>query len=112
MPINVILSAHGDPKCGYADGIALGPFEIQERVEIDEELSLRPMIEPNTSIYFDHIFRFDRKMVNNQERFYVQFIGDIACTSYPGLEPGNYDITGLNFYEFLMSKVRKAPSGV
>lgn len=106
MPLNVILTAHVVPKWGYADGKAPGPGEIKERTEVGEELSLRAKIAANTSIYFDHIFRFDRKMVGGQERFYVEFIGDLACTSYPNLTPGHHDITGQNFYEYLMQKVR------
>ncbi len=108
IPLNVILTAHVVPKWGYPGGIKPKPGEIIERVEIGEELSLRAKIAANSSIYFDHIFRFRRRMVQNKEQFTVEFIGDIACTSYPNLKPGEYDITGLNFYDFLMGKVKGA----
>ncbi len=113
IPLNVILTAHVVPKWGYPGGIKPKPGEIIERVEVGEELSLRAKIAANSSIYFDHIFRFRRKMVQNKEQFTVEFIGDIACTSFPGLKPGEHDITGKNFYEYLMAEVARAtPSAV
>jgi len=107
LPIkNVILTAHVVDKYGkpkkedgtkdtYADSIVVG-----------EKLSLRDKISANIGIYFDHIFRFDREMLNGQEHFYVEFIGDIACTSFSGLKPGYHDITGKNFWKFLMEEVK------
>lgn len=108
LPINIILTAHVVPKWGYPDGVKPKPGEIVERVQVGEELSLRQKIAANSAIYFDHIFRFDRQMVGGREKFFVEFISDIACTSFPNLKPGKHDITGLNFYEFLMKKVKEA----
>lgn len=101
MPLNVILTAHVVDRFGKAN--PEDPYS--ESIVVGEKLSLRDKISANMSIYFDHIFRFDRQMVNRKERFTVEFIGDIACTSYPNLIPGKHDITGRNFYEFLMEKV-------
>lgn len=105
IPLNVILTAHVIDKFGKPPG-STDPYA--ESVKIGEKLSLRDKIAANSSIYFDHIFRFRRKMVQNKEMFTVEFIGDIACTSYPNLKPGEYDITGVNFYDFLMTKVKGA----
>ena len=104
LPIkNVIVTAHvidkydkprlpNGQKDTFADSIVVG-----------EKLSLRDKISANIGIYFDHIFRFDRRMVGEQEHFYVEFIGDLACTSFPGIIVGEHDITGKNFWKYLMS---------
>lgn len=108
IPLNVIVTAHvidkydkplkeDGTKDTYAESIVVG-----------EKISLRDKIAANMSIYFDHIFRFDRKIVSGQERFYVEFISDIACTSFPGLRTGRFDITGKNFREFVLNEVAKA----
>lgn len=100
LPLNVILTGHIIDKYGKPDG---DPYA--ESVIIGEKISLRDKIAANTSIYFDHIFKFSRKMVGGRERFFVEFIGDLACTSFPNLKPGLHDITGVSFYEYLMDKV-------
>jgi hypothetical protein len=100
IPLNVILTAHVIDKYGKPPGDPYAESQI-----IGEKLSLRDKIAANSSIYFNHIFRFRRKMVQNKEMFTVEFIGPIACTSFTGLTPGEHDITGKNFYEFLMAKV-------
>ncbi len=109
LPINIIVTGHVVPKYDkpmiidsrgraskdtYADSIIVG-----------EKLSLRDKIGANTSIYFDHIFRFERRIVSGDERFFVEFIGDIACTSFPGFEPGQHDITGQDFRSYVMKKI-------
>ncbi len=105
IPLNVILTAHVVEKWGKPPGLSRDEAQYAESVVVGEQLSLRPKIASNTSIYFDHIFRFDRKMEGGKEKFYVEFIGDLACTSFPGLEPGKYDITGKSFREFVLGKV-------
>lgn len=112
IPINVIVTAHIVPKWGKPPGG--NPYS--DNIIIGEELSIRPKISAASSIYFDHIFRFDRKIINDEQRFFVEFISDIACTSFPNLKPGKYDITGFSFYDELMklingleSKIKKVP---
>lgn len=105
IPLNVILTAHVIDKYGKPSN---DPYA--ESVIVGEKLSLRDKIAANSSIYFDHIFRFRRRMVQNKEQFTVEFIGPIACTSFPGLTPGEHDITGLNFYEYLMAKIKNTNS--
>lgn len=103
VPIqNIIISAHLvekygkiDPDNPYADSVPIG-----------EKLSVRDKIGENIQIYFDHIFRFDRRELNGGIKFYVKFRSDIARTSYSQLPEGEVDISGKNFYETLMSYVR------
>lgn len=102
ISLNVILTAHIVDRFGKSDPD--DPYS--ESIVVGEKISLRDKIAANMSIYFDHIFRFDRRMVNGKERFFVEFISDIACTSYPGLTPGKFDITGVDFHQFLMDKVK------
>ena len=112
LPFNVIMTAHVVDKYDkplltdtkgrtYKDQYA-------ESIITGEKLSIRDKIGQNMSIYFDHIFRFDRKMVQGEEKFYVEYIGDLACTSFPGLKPGKYDITGKNFREFTLGLLAQA----
>jgi hypothetical protein len=104
VPIpNVIVSAHVIDRYGKID--PKNPFS--ESVVIGEKLSLRDKISANVGIYFDHIFRFDRRMFGDEERYFVRFRGDLACTSYSELPEGEHDITGKNFYEFMMRFLRK-----
>lgn len=112
LPINVIVTAHVVDKFDkptitdergrtYKDQYA-------ESIIVGEKMSLRDKIAANISIYFDHIFRFDREMSRGEERFSVEYISSIACTSFAGLKPGKYDITGKNFYDFTMDKVKSS----
>lgn len=110
LPLNIIVTGHVIPKWGKPPGANNDPYA--ERVQIGEELALRPKIAANVAIYFNHIFKFSRRMVGGKERFFVEFIGDIACTSFPNLEPGEHDITGKDFYQFVMEKVNAGSSGI
>lgn len=101
IPLNVILTAHTVDKYGKSNPD--DPYS--ESIVVGEKLSLRDKIAENSSIYFDHIFKFSRKLVQGQEKFFVEFIGDFACTSFPNLKPGLFDITGQDFHDFLFSKV-------
>lgn len=106
LPVqNIICMAHvvdrygkADPSNPYADSVVVG-----------EKLSLRDKIAENSQIYFDHIFRFDKKEQGNTVKHYVKFRGDIARTSFNALPDGEIDITGVNFYEKLMARVMPQP---
>lgn len=103
LPIpNVIATAHIVDKYGKEDP----NDKYSPTVIVGEKLSLRDKIGVNVAIYFDHIFRFNREMSNGREKFTVQFRGDFACTSYASLPHGVHDITGLNFYDFMMSFIK------
>ena len=106
MPLNVIVTAHlvdkyDKPKDEHGDRM---PYA--ENIVAGQKLSLREKIAENCKIYFDHIFEFNRRMEKGKERFFVKFISDIACTSFSQLEPGEFDITGKDFYKFVMEKVQ------
>lgn len=104
VPIkNIIVTAHVVDKFGKADP----DDKYSESIVVGEKLSIRDKIGANVGIYFDHIFRFDRRMVGGQERFFVKFRSDIACTSYPNLPVGELDISGRSFYQVLRELVRK-----
>ena len=100
IPIpNVICTAHVVEKFGKENP----DDKYSPTVVVGEKLSLRDKIGANIGIYFDHIFRFDRRMVGGFEKFYVKFRGDLACTSYAELPTGEHDITGKDFYKFMRS---------
>jgi hypothetical protein len=97
--VNIIVTAHiidkyekVDPDDPYSPSVVTG-----------EKLSLRDKIAADILKNFDHKFRFDRKIINGEERFLVEFRGDFACTSYPNMPMGKIDITGKNFRDFLRS---------
>jgi hypothetical protein len=100
LPINnIIVSAHYVDRYGKAD--QSNPYS--ENIVIGKKLSVRDKIGENIQIYFDHIMEFEREVVNDEERFYVTFRGDLARTSFSWLPAGKHDITGKNFYEFMIS---------
>jgi len=104
VPIpNVIVTAHIIDRYGKLDP----DNAFSESVIIGQKLSLRDKIAANIGIYFDHIFKFDRRMENGIEKFYVRFRDSIACTSYSQLDEREHDITGKNFYEYMMGLIRK-----
>jgi len=93
----VIVTAHVVDKFGK-----LKPDDpFSESVVVGEKLSIRDKIGTNIGIYFDHIFRFDRKVLYGKEKFTVQFRSAIACTSFSQLPEGEIDITGKSFQDVL-----------
>lgn len=108
LPLNVIMTAHVIDKFDkpmVQQGNRLVKDTYADSVKVGEKLSLRDKIAANLTIYFDHIFRFDRQIVNNEEKFFVEYISDIACTSFVGFKPGRYDITGRDFRKFTLDLV-------
>lgn len=96
LPIpNIIVTAHTVERFGKADPD--DPYS--ETIVVGEKLSIRDKIGTNVMVYFDHIFRFERRMLGAQERFFVRFRSDIANTSYSELPNGEVDITGKDFYK-------------
>lgn len=99
----VICTAHIVDKFGKAN--PNDPYS--ESIVTGEKLSLRDKIGTNIGIYFDHIFRFERRMVGREERYFVQFRSSIACTSFAELPTGEVDITGKSFHEVLKGYLNK-----
>ncbi len=79
---------------------------ISPSVITGEKFSLRDKLSANVGIFFDNVFRFERRFVQNAPRFFVRFNSDIATNCY-GLPPGEFDITGKNFYDFLQEKIKE-----
>lgn len=103
VPIpNIIVSAHIIDRYGKAD--SENPYA--DSVVVGEKLSVRDKIGENVGIYFDHVFRFDKKEVNDKVSHYVKFRSAMARTAYEKLPDGEVDITGKNFYEMMMGYVK------
>jgi hypothetical protein len=99
LPIqNIIVSAHVVERYGKKN--PNDPYS--ESVVVGEKLSVRDKIGENVGIYFDHCFRFDREVIGQQEKFFVQFRSELASTSFSSLPFGKVDITGKSFYNELM----------
>ena len=100
-PKNVIIDAHivdkwGKPIKDNGDTDTYAASEV-----VGEKLSLRDKISENVQIYFDHVWRFDSRMVGNEPHHYVSFRTDLARTSFANLPNGQVDITGKPFYQEL-----------
>jgi len=108
LPINIICTAHIEDKWDKPRDDKNERMQYADSIIVGEKLSLRPKVENAVAGTFDHIFRFHRKVVGGREKFFVEYISDIACTSFKGLNPGIFDITGRNFREFTLDLVKKA----
>jgi len=98
LPIpNIIVSAHIVERYGKAD-----PNDsYSESVVVGEKLSIRDKIGENVFIYFDNVFRFERRLVGGEVRHFATFRSDIARTTFAELPDGPIDITGKDFYQGL-----------
>jgi hypothetical protein len=106
LPINVIMTAHIVDKFDkpVKDGVK---DQYAESIIVGEKLSLRDKIGANISLYFDHVFKFSREVIGKDEKFYVEYVSNIACTSFYGLKPGRHDITGKNFREYTLGLLKQ-----
>lgn len=104
LPIkNVIVTAHIVDRYGKED-----PDNVMSpSVKVGERLSIRDKLAANIPGMFDHVFRFERRELNNQTRVYVRFWSDVARTVYPNLPHGEVDITGKDFYKYFMELANK-----
>lgn len=105
--INVIVAAHTVDRYGKVPGEdgKINPYS--ENVRVGEKLNLTDKLSEIIPAYFDNIFQFDKIENGNREQYFVKFRGDMPRTVYSELPTGQVDITGKNFYEYLMSKVKK-----
>lgn len=102
---NIIISAHQVDR--YAKSDPENPFS--ENIVVGQKLSVRDKIGTNVMTHFDHVFLFEKSVVNSQERFHVYFRGDpggLARTSFQKLPSGRVEITGKNFYQFMMERIK------
>lgn len=102
MPVNVIVMAHIVDRYGRLETADENPYS--DPVKIGEKLSLRDKISENNQIWFNHVFRFEKKDINNRTRFYVKFRSDIARTSFSKLPDGEIEIPSTPFYPWLMER--------
>lgn len=106
LPIpNVIVSAHVIERFGKPRDSNGNELTYADSIVIGEKLSIRDKISENIQKDFDHIFKFEREVINGSERFFVIFRDNLARTSYSQLPMGRHDITGKNFYEFMMGLI-------
>jgi len=107
LPLNIIVTAHIEDKWDKPKDDFGNRLQYADSIVVGEKLALRPKVESVLSLNFDHIFRFDRQIIDRQEQFFVEYVGELACTSFPGLKPGKHNITGRNFREFTLDLVNK-----
>jgi hypothetical protein len=116
--INIIATAHIIPRfekpllrdtrgetTHSSDGeLVHNPFAEME--EVGETLAIRAKVEANTLIFFDEVYRFEKKQDNKGNiKYYVNFDTDLARSAL-GLK-GEHDITDKNFYDFWKEEVNK-----
>lgn len=103
--VNVIFAAHTVDRYGKVPGDdgKINPYG--ESVRVGEKLNLTDKLSEILPSGFDNIFKFSKIENGNREQYFVKFRGDMPRTVYPQLETGEVDITGKNFYEYLMSKI-------
>lgn len=101
--LNLIVTAHLIDRYGKSDPD--DPYS--ESVVVGERLSVRDKIAENVQIYFDNVFRFDKREINGKDKHTVKFRGDVARTSFVDLPEGEIDITGKNFYQMMMGYLKR-----
>ncbi len=112
LPVkNVIFTAHIIDRYGKPTTTGDNGMEVENpyagSVIVGERLSLRDKLAANIPGLFDHVFRFERKMVGNEPHFYVRFWSDLARTVFQGMPLGDQDVTNQNFYKYLMGLTKE-----
>lgn len=104
MPVNVILSAHIVDRYGKDPA---SDNEYAENIILGEKLTLTDKLSENIQIYFNEVYRFEKRMTGDTPHHYVKFRTDVAKTIYQALPNGEVEITGKNFYEVWSSFINK-----
>src|SRR5206468_3184836 len=78
--------------------------EYKPNIIIGEKLNLNDNLAASVLSEFDNVFRFERKIVNGKEKFFVQFSSEVAGNSY-GIPPGEFDITDQEFYPYFQKLI-------
>lgn len=109
LPVkNVIFTAHIIDRYGKEDPTNM----LSPSIVVGEKLSIRDKLGANIPGVFDHIFRFERRMIGQVPHFYVRFWSDLARTVYQDMPLGDQDVTGKNFYQYLNSLTQRASSNL
>lgn len=106
FPCNVTLSAWISTHWGKPAGAKEG----DPNVPIGETLNVTQNLAEAILGTFNDVWRFEKKVVNNEEKYYVQFSTDMAKNSF-GIPPGEHDITRKNFWEYFQNLVRSIKDG-
>ncbi len=108
MPVNVILSAHIVDR--YGKDPSKPDNDYSENIVLGEKLTLTDKLAENIQIYFNEVYRFEKRMYGDSPRHFVKFRTDVAKTAYPSLPNGELEITNLNFYQKWKSLITKGAS--
>lgn len=102
--VHCLVSAHTVDKYGKPRGKDGEPDPYADSVIVGTKLSLSDKLAAEIPGGFDNVWHFSKEFDGNTDRFYVRFRGGQARTTFTKL-PDTAEITGLNFYEFLMKHV-------
>lgn len=101
---NVIVTAHTVQRWGRlkdVNGKVIDPYGPTQVV--GESLALTDKLAEKLPSSFDNVFRFEKEDTNSAVRFLVSCDGELARNTF-GIPYGNYDITGKDFYKWLMEE--------
>jgi hypothetical protein len=110
FPCNVIVSAHIIDKWGKPDTGNPEKDQYAANEKIGEKIALRDQPGAVLPSMFSNVFRFSRKVVSGQMKYYVNFATDLAKNSF-GIPPGEHDITGKMFYPYLQDLIKQIREG-
>ena len=100
---NIIVTAHLVNKFGKPPG---DKNEYAENVIVGEQLALTDKLAEAIPAVFDHIYRFSKNENGQRSQFWVKTDGEMESSAFIGL-PREEDITGKDFYKWMMGKVQK-----
>lgn len=105
LPCNVIVTAHITEKWGKKP--STNPEDAYKPAEIlGEQLNLNNNLSSSVQSVFNDVYRFERKVIGDKERFYVQFSSDFAKNTF-GIPPGEYEWTDKPFYPWFVELRQK-----
>lgn len=115
LPIeNIIVTGHVVNKYGKETVTDKNGIETQDAygpsVIVGEQLALTDKLAEIVPGRFDHVFKFEKKDTGQKETYKFSCRGSMARSAYPltQLPYGQMDVTGIDFYKFLQSKIAPA----
>ena len=99
---NIIATAHIIPKYGKAPGAD----DYAPNVIVGEQICLTDKLAAAIPAYFDHIYRFKKVENGPRSQYFVKTDGEMESSAFMHL-PREADITGKNFYEWMIGEVQK-----
>lgn len=107
LPCNVTVSAHIVDKYGKLPGAK----EMDSQVIIGEKLTLGTAnLAENILAMFNDVYKFNKKIINNEDRYFVEFNTEIARNSF-GIPTGEFDITKKPFWTFFQNLIKSIKDG-